>query len=152
MEKSQRWEDGQYYDMPQDYADMIGWNELTEIVHSAFHELTPDEQKRCTLYANNYGEAGSVNFLGKKYALPEVICYNDSYLFWAPDSISADFLIKIGEDDNLPNLYNNVQVYGRITNPYARQSGTPVYLCRNPKLDINYGSSGKCVGRQKVNW
>ena len=149
MEKSQRWEDGQYYDMPQDYADMIGWNELTEIVHSAFQELTPDEQKRCTLFANNYGEAGSVNFLGKKYALPEVICYNDSYLFWAPDSISADFLIKIGEDDNLPNLYNNVQVYGRITNPYARQSGTPVYLCRNPKLDINYFYQEELKERKK---
>jgi len=138
MEKSQRWEDGEYHDMPQDYADMIGWNELTEIVHSAYLELTPDEQKRCALFANNYGEAGSVNFLGDKYGLPEVICYNDSYLFWAPDSISADFLIKIGDDDNLTNLYHDVQVYGRITNPYARQSGTPIYLCRNPKLDVNF--------------
>jgi hypothetical protein len=137
MEKSQRWEDGQYHDLPQDYADMVGWNELTEVVYSAFMELTPDEQQRCSLFANNYGEAGSVNFLGDKYGLPEVISYHDSYLFWAPDSISADFLIKIGEDDNLPNLYHDVQVYGSITNPYARQSGTPIYLCRNPKLDIN---------------
>ena len=137
MENSERWEDGQYHDLPQDYADMAGWNELTEIVYSAWQELTPDEQKRCTLFSNNYGEAASVNFLGKKHGLPDVVSYADSYLFWAPDSISADFLIKIGEDDNLYNLYHDVQVYGRITHPYARQSGTPVYLCRNPKLDIN---------------
>ena len=137
MENSERWEDGVYHDLPQDYADMVGWNELTNIVHSAWQELTPDEQKRCTLFSNNYGEAGSVNFLGHKYGLPEVVCYDDSYLFWAPDSISADFLIKMGKDDNLYNLYNDVEIFGRITNPYARQSGTPVYICRNPKLDIN---------------
>ena len=85
----------------------------------------------------NYGEAGAVNHYGARLGLPGVISYSDSYLLWAPDSIKADYLIKIGDDDNLPNLYNQVEVFGRITTRYARQEGTPVYLCRDPKLDID---------------
>jgi hypothetical protein len=137
MKMSQRWEDGQYHDLPQDYADMIGWEELTGIVARAYYSLTPEQQSACSIFSNNYGEAGAVNFYGAKLRLPPVISYSDSYLLWAPDSIRADYLIKIGDDNNLPNLYNQVEIVGRITTRNARQEGTPVSLCRDPKLDID---------------
>ena len=137
MEKSQRWEDGEYYDLPQDYADMIGWNELTAIVNEAFCTLSKEQQEKCSIFANNYGEAGSVNFFGRKYGLPTVISFNDSYIFWAPDSIHADYVIKIGDDPNLYNLYHNVEIFKRLSNPHARQYGTPVYICSDQKIDVN---------------
>lgn len=136
-EHSERWEDGQYHELPQDYADMIGWKELAGIVGSAWQSLDKEQQSVCTIFANNYGEAGSVDFYGKAYGLPPVVSYNDSYLLWAPDEVRADYLIKIGTDDNLEELYDSIRVFGRITTPYARQEGTPVYLCFRPKLDIN---------------
>jgi 4-amino-4-deoxy-L-arabinose transferase-like glycosyltransferase len=34
LEKFHRWEDGEYYDLPQDYADMIGWEELIFMVQN----------------------------------------------------------------------------------------------------------------------
>ena len=137
MGKSQRWEDGQYYDLPQDYADMIGWRELTYIVAKAWNSLSPEQQAACTIFSNNYGEAGAVNFYGTKLGLPAVITPSDNFLFWAPDSIRADYLIRIGDDDNLSNLYNSVELVGRITTPHARQEGTPVHLCRDPKINID---------------
>ena len=137
MEKSQRWEDGEYYDLPQDYADMIGWEELSGIVARTFGQLTKKQQARCVILANNYGEAGSVNFYGRKYGLPSVISFNDSYVFWAPRSIHAETLIKIGESDDLGELFEHVRITGRISTPHARQEGTPVYLCTDPKTDIN---------------
>ncbi len=137
MEKSFRWEDGKYYDLPQDYADMIGWQELAALVGETFTSLTPEEQEHCAIFANNYGEAGSVNFYGTPYGLPQVVSYNDSYLFWAPDSVDADFLIKIGDSDNLEELYDHVEVVARLSTPHARQYGTPVYLCKGQKIDVN---------------
>jgi 4-amino-4-deoxy-L-arabinose transferase-like glycosyltransferase len=137
MEHSQRWEDGQYYDLPQDYADMIGWRELAGIVGRTYDSLSPGERSRCVIFSNNYGEAGAVNFYGTPYGLPPVISYNDSYLFWAPDSIDADYFIKVGQDDNLRNLFENVRILGRISTPYARQQGTPVYFCYGQKVDVD---------------
>jgi hypothetical protein len=136
-EKFHRWEDGEYYDLPQDYADMIGWEELSEMVGETFQQLTSEQRERCVILANNYGEAGSVNFYGTKYDLPTVISYNDSYIFWAPESIDGEYLIKIGDSDNLHDLFNQVDVVGRISTPYARQEGTPVYFCADPKTDVN---------------
>lgn len=137
MEKFHRWEDGEYYDLPQDYADMTGWQELSGMVGETYQELTPEQQARCVILANNYGEAGSVNFYGTKYGLPPVISYNDSYIFWTPESIDAAYLIKIGDSDNLEELYGLVNIVGRISTPHARQEGTPVYFCADPLTDIN---------------
>lgn len=136
-EKTERWEDGEYHDLPQDYADMIGWGELSRMVGETYQKLTPAQQARCLIMANNYGESGSVNFYGTKYDLPPVISFNDSYIYWAPDSIAAAYLIKIGDSDNLGELFHHVEITGRISTSYARQKGTPVYFCADPKTDIN---------------
>ncbi len=137
MEKFHRWEDGEYYELPQDYADMIGWEELSLMVGETFQKLTPEQRARCVIMANNYGEAGSVNFYGTKYNLPQVISFNDSYIFWAPESIDAEYLIKIGDSDNLEEIFHQVDIVGRISTPHARQGGTPVYFCADPKTDVN---------------
>ena len=137
MEKSQRWEDGEYYDLPQDYADMIGWKELTGIVRDAYFSLTPEERQHCTIFANNYGEAGALNFYGKKDRLPHVVSFNDSFLYWAPDSVPFNIVIKVGESDDLLEMYDNVRIVSRISTPYAREYDVPVYLFKNPKTDVN---------------
>jgi hypothetical protein len=115
---------------------MIGWEELTQIVYDAYYNLTPAEKERCTIFANNYGEAGAINFYGKKLGLPPAISFNDSYLFWAPDSIPGDVLIKAGDSDDMVEMYNDVKIVGRITTPNAREEGLPVYLFKNPKTDV----------------
>jgi hypothetical protein len=136
-ENSQRWEEGEYHELPQDYADMIGWEELAQIVSDAYYSLTPAERERCTIFANNYGEAGAINFYGKKMGLPPAISFNDSYLIWAPDSIPGDCMIKVGESDDVVEMYNDVKIAGRISTPYAREYGVPVYLFKNPKSDFS---------------
>jgi hypothetical protein len=37
------WEDGRAHSLPQDYADMTGWQELAGIVSSTYHELDASE-------------------------------------------------------------------------------------------------------------
>jgi hypothetical protein len=136
-ENSNRWEEGDYHELPQDYADMIGWEELAKIVSDAYNSLTPAEQERCTIFANNYGEAGAINFYGKKLGLPPAISFNDSYLSWAPDSIPGDCVIKVGDSDDVVKMYIDVTIAGRISTPHAREFGVPVYLFKNPKADFS---------------
>jgi hypothetical protein len=139
MENSQRWEQGDYHELPQDYADMMGWEELTQIVGDAYFSLTPDERDGCTIFANNYGEAGAINFYGKKTGLPPAISFHDSYLYWAPDSITGDCLIKIGESDDLIGMFQYSRIVGTISTPNAREIGVPVYLFKYPKPEFkNY--------------
>ena len=39
FESRLRWEDGKYYALPQDYADMNGWEELTQKVAKIYQLL-----------------------------------------------------------------------------------------------------------------
>lgn len=90
-----RWEDGELYNLPQDYADMTGWKELVDIVGKFYQELPEQEKKHCLLYAENYGQAGALLYYGEKYNLPDPVSFNDNFLFRAPDSISNGPLIYV---------------------------------------------------------
>jgi hypothetical protein len=57
-----RWEDQQDHALPQDFADMIGWREMTEQCAKVFHSLPIEEQKRTMIYARGYYSAGALNY------------------------------------------------------------------------------------------
>lgn len=130
----QQWEDGIIHPIPQDYADMTGWKELAGIVTKAYKCLDNPGQKKCTIYAENYGQASALFFYGHQYGLPEPISFNDNYLFWAPDSISDGPLIyvnhELGDIDELFDCYKEI---GRVHNEFFREKGLMVLLCTHPK-------------------
>lgn len=127
-------EDNGYYPIPQDYMDMTGWDELARLVSQAYDRLTREQSKRCTIYANNYGQAGAIDFYGKKYNLPGAVSLNDSYVFWAPDSLTSDiFIVSDHSLGDIPNLFESYQQVGEIDNDCFRENGLKVYLCQNPK-------------------
>src|SRR5262249_23622637 len=45
--------------LPQQYADMYGWPELTDVVARAWASLTPEERAHAAIFGQNYGEAGA---------------------------------------------------------------------------------------------
>lgn len=138
LEGTLRWEDGRIHDLPQDYADMTGWEELAGIVIKTWQSLSPEEQQQCTIFAGNYGMAGAIHYYGKKEGLPEPISFSDSYLLWAPDELSGNIVIYI--DDNLGEdiaaAFEDITFAGKLSDPYARESGTEVYLCRGLKAEF----------------
>jgi len=129
-----RWEDGRVYPLPQDYADMTGWKELGEIVIQTYHSLSDAEKSRCAIYAENYGEAGAIAYFSRHDHLPEPISFEESYLFWAPDSADFQTLIYVNDDTTeIARYFTTVELAGQITDPYARESGLPIWLCRTPR-------------------
>lgn len=128
-------EQNNYYPIPQDYMDMSGWKELAQLVSVAYNKLDADQKKDCIIYANNYGQAGAIDFYGKKYHLPVPISVNDSYIFWAPDSLAAsNFIVTDNRLADIPRLFNS---YREIKDYYFRENGLKVYLCQNPKPLLN---------------
>jgi hypothetical protein len=129
---AQRWEDGQIHPVPQDYADMTGWKELTGLVVAAYNQLDESEKPFCTIFGENYGLAGAVQFYGQRYNLPQPISFADNYLLWTPDQIPEGPVIFINHEvGDLDDLFQSVIEVGKVENPYFRESGVIVFLCRN---------------------
>lgn len=123
-----------YYPIPQDFMDMTGWKELAGLAAVAYGRLDSSQQKECILFANNYGQAGALDFYGKSYHLPAPISLNDSYIFWAPDSVAATTVIVTDRQlGYIPELFNTYTEVGHIDNKYFRENGLKVFLCQDPK-------------------
>ena len=58
-----RWEDGKEHDLPQDFADMLGWKELALKVDSVRVQLPNPDQT--LILCDNYGQAGAINYYTK---------------------------------------------------------------------------------------
>ncbi|GAB2941747.1 glycosyltransferase family 39 protein [Hymenobacter coalescens] len=139
LEGVTRWEDGQQHALPQDVADMHGWNEYAPLVQQALAKLPPAERAHCIVYADNYGQAGAVNWYGPALGVPRCYSLNGSNSYWMPqpDTISAIvYANEGGPDDNLPRMFRQSEIVGRVRNPYARVRGGEVILYRHPKPEF----------------
>ncbi len=129
-----RWEDGNYYALPQDFADMIGWEELAEAVGKTWQSL-PDTAT-AAIYAESYGQAGAIEHLGEKYGVPRVWCFSDNYRYWLPDSLPAGFktLIYVNDElgDDMPGFFEKIEKVWELDMPLSRQHGDQIYRCENP--------------------
>lgn len=134
-----RFEDNSYHKLPQDYADMLGWDELAALTNKAWQRV--DDKRSCIIFCENYGEAGAIAILGKKYGLPEPLSFNDAFRYWAPATFDREIttLIYINDKpgDDVKALFADIQKIGQIDNPLAREYGVGVYLCRNPRSSFN---------------
>ena len=68
IDVGRRFEDGSIHSLPQDYADMLGWEEMTSLTVKAYNMI--GDKESAFIYGENYGEAGAITVIGKKYGLP----------------------------------------------------------------------------------
>jgi hypothetical protein len=131
-----RWEDGQLHPLPQDFADMLGWQELADKTYQAYQAL-PDSTRAATLIkCDNYGQAGAINYYNRARQLPIATSFNGSYLHWFPAAPQRPYrhLLLVGEghpEELIPHFQTFCKV-GEVTNPYARERGTTIYLGSSP--------------------
>lgn len=126
--------------LPQHFADMHGWEEMVEKVARAYDTLSPEEKKSCIIYGRNYGEAGAVDFFGKKYGLPPAFSGHNSYFFWPPQKgYKANVIIIIGgsKEDHEKNL-DSVTEVDRTACPYCMpyENNRPIYIGRGFKHSL----------------
>lgn len=137
-----KWEDLQNHPLPQDFADMLGWKEITEKTAKAYSTLSNEEKKRTIIFADNYGQAGALNFYGKNYDLPTTYSDNASFLYWLPDSLHIDNLIVVTDDQQemqhafLKDFFS-VILFDSVTNIYARERGSLIIIMKGANEKLN---------------
>ncbi len=82
--------------LPQHYADCFGWEKMVQAVAAAYETLSTEEKAKCAILANNYGEAGAIDFYGPKYGLPRAISGHNNYWLWGPHGATGEVLIRLG--------------------------------------------------------
>lgn len=129
-----RWEDGRHYALPQDFADMIGWEEIAHRV-GVLWQAIPDKST-AAIYADSYGLAGAIEYFGRQYDVPAVMSFSASYRYWLPSSISNDFntLIYVNRElgDDMPGFFESITKIWELDMPLSRQHGDKIYLCKDP--------------------
>ena len=126
--------------LPQQYADMFGWEEMVALVHKAYLRLTPDERAHCRIFGQNYGEAGAVDVLGRPLDLPYAISGHNSYWLWGPGEGEVDAVIIIGGDraDNA-RYFESIEIVGQTSSPWSMpyERGLDISIGRRPKADLH---------------
>jgi len=135
-----RWEDGKLHTLPQDYADMLGWQELADKTWQVYQSLPDSSRARTLILCANYGQAGAINYYNRHRALPAAHSFNGSYLYWFPPRPARPYrhvLIIDDEPDSLGTHFSRYQRRATVLNPYAREQGTRVTLGTNPDAAIH---------------
>ncbi len=135
-----RWEDGKDHLLPQDYADMLGWKELAKKVDSVYLELSSPSQT--LILCDNYGQAGAINYYTKEGI--KAVSFNADYINWFNLDRQYINLIRIKnykEKDNefkeTSPYFNSAVLADSITNKYAREYKTMIFVFKTTKVDVN---------------
>lgn len=135
-----RWEDGKDHQLPQDFADMLGWKELAAKVDEMYSRL-PDKARTLVL-CDNYGQAGAINYYSKRGI--KAVSFNADYVNWFDLSKTYTNLVRVktyGEEadelrETSPYFKSSI-LGGSITNPNSREYKTAIFVFSGAKIDIN---------------
>jgi hypothetical protein len=128
--------------LPQWYADQFGWEEIVAETAVAWNRLTPEERslnindEACAIFAQDYGQAGAIDFLGRRYGLPRSLSGHQTWFLWGPRGYSGKCMIVLDDTpERLGELFEHVEYVGTSAdNPYALEREIAVYICRGPKF------------------
>ena len=124
-----RWEDGKNHNLPQDFADMIGWKEMAEKSLAAYKILPPDELENTLIICDNYGQTGALNYYNRG-KMPEAYSFNTDYIYWLPQLKTVKNILLVGDkpEDDITQLFSSFKLTGAVENPEAREKGTGIWL------------------------
>jgi len=135
-----RWNTGELGQIPQDFAEMIGFREMSKIIIDNYYQLNEDEKADCFIYAGTYGLAGALKFYGEKFGLPEAISYQDNYILWSPEKMEKQIMIYVNfHRGEYLNYFNDVVKVGEIVNTNSILNGVEIFMCKDPSQEFkNY--------------
>jgi hypothetical protein len=125
--------------LPQHYADMHGWEEMVAEVARVYNTLPPEEKAKAGIFTQNYGEAGAVDLLGRKYGLPKASSGHNNYFLWGPQGSGEILIILGGDPEDHRQAFQDVRQAGEIRcglcMPYENHQ--PVWIARGLKAPID---------------
>ena len=132
-----KWEDQKDHELPMDFADMLGWKEVTEKTEKFFSSLPDSARNETAIYCRHYGFAGSLKYYGKNELFrSKTFSDNGSFLLWIPDDLHFKHLIFLGrrmpdKDDEVFQHFEKITVIDSVTNRLSRQYGDKIIFFEN---------------------
>jgi hypothetical protein len=122
--------------LPQWYSDQFGWKEIADEAEVAWNRIPVDQRSDCAIFAQDYGQAGAIDFFGRAHGLPPALSGDRTYWLWGPHGYSGDCMIVLGDRrERLQQLFNQVEYVGTSAdNPWALESQIGVYICKGAKF------------------
>jgi hypothetical protein len=125
--------------LPQDYADMLGWQQMVETVATVYWQLPERERTQAVLVADNYGEAGALDLYGPALGLPSAISAAGTYWQFGPGPLPGEVVVVLGEQpEGLREFADSVVVAARIANRWGvpEEQDLLVLIGRRPRTTI----------------
>jgi len=124
--------------LPQHFGDRFGWPEMVQQVAQIYNSLPAGERTKTGIYANNYGEAGAIDFFGPRYGLPKAISPHQSYFFWGPRDYTGEQLIVLqSKREDAERNCNSVEAVGTVGHPLAMaEEHYTIFICRDLKQPL----------------
>ncbi len=122
------------------FAEQVGWPELVAQVAAVYRALPEAERARTAIYANNYGEAGAIDYYGPRYGLPRAISGINSYWQRGYGDPPPTTVIVLGDDaEGIADTPATCTLAARVRIPHGvenEESGHPdIYVCRDLRID-----------------
>ncbi|MBI5267172.1 MAG: glycosyltransferase family 39 protein [candidate division Zixibacteria bacterium] len=130
---------GEVLSLPQDYADMVEWEDQVSLVARVYHTLPADKKAKAVIMARNYGEAGAIDFFGPRHGLPRAVCVSGSYWFFGPGQLPGEVVVSIGlRPDDVQGLFRSVEIVGHADNRWTvpEERNIPVMVCESPRQSL----------------
>jgi len=125
--------------LPQYFADMHGWRELAGSVARVHAALPAADRARACVVANNYGEAGAIDFFRPELDLPPAISGHNSYWLWGPGECTGEVLLILGETrEEHAGDFESLELGGvhDCTDCMPYEDQLPIWIARGLKVDV----------------
>jgi hypothetical protein len=135
LDEANRNNRGEMERLPQDYADMLEWEDQVRQIARVYHSLPPEKRAKAVIFPGNYGEAAAVDFYGPRYGLPPAVSDAGTYWFFGPGRLPGEVLITIGKPaEDLRPYFRTVTSHGWIDNPWwvREERHNTIYVAEGP--------------------
>ena len=122
--------------LPQWYSDQFGWKEIADEAEVVWNRIPESERADCGIFAQDYGQAGAIDFFGRSHGLPGAISGDRTYWIWGPHGYTGNCLIVLDDrKERLEQLFNQVEYVGTSAhNEWALTTDVPFYIVHGPKF------------------
>ena len=153
-----KWEDQKNHSLPQDFADYLGWKEITLKAETFYNSMPKSEKDSTIIYCRHYGLAGALKYYGKDIVFKsKVISDNGSFLHWISDDINFKHLIFVGHrmpdtDDEVFQHFEKITVIDSVTSKHSRQFGDRIIFFKNvDSVGVRLAAEGLKQMKQQFN-
>jgi hypothetical protein len=111
------WEDNNAHDLPQHFAEMIGYKEILEKVAKVYHGVNEQDKANTIIVSKNRVLAAAVNFYRNDYQLPATIVANEDFYFTSNINTKIVNVVFIGN----PIPEKNIELFKNFENSYLAE-------------------------------